>query len=51
MLALNYAIGPKQTLATEKQVEVVPSQPGRMYIVEANVQTPKFEVGLNRFAE
>ena len=42
MLALNYAIGPKQTLATEKQVEVIPAQPGRLYIVEGSVQTPKF---------
>ncbi len=47
MLALNYAIGPKQTLVNEKQVEVIPSLPGRLYIIEGSVQTPKSLVWLN----
>eukprot|EP00042_Codosiga_hollandica_P051624 m.636916 g.636916 ORF g.636916 m.636916 type:complete len:667 (-) comp58315_c0_seq1:72-2072(-) len=45
MLALNYAIGPKQTQVVEKQRDLFPPKPGECYVVEGTVDTPNVPYG------
>lgn len=48
-LALTHPLGPKRTTAQERQWEVVHPERGRRYIIEAQVNTPKFVLfGLGR---